>query len=98
MRIAALDLGSNSFHLLVVEAHADGSFEPLVREKEMLRLADVVAREGRITERAAEDAVAAVRHLKALAEAAGAEEIVAKGTSALREADNSSDLVDRLEA
>src|SRR3954447_7866195 len=98
MRIAALDLGSNSFHLLVVDARPDGSFEPLVREKEMLRLADVVSREGRVTERAAEDAVDAVRRLKALAEAAGAEEIVAKGTSALREADNSSELVDRLEA
>ena len=98
MRIAALDLGSNSFHLLVVDARADGSFEPLVREKEMLRLADVVSREGRITDRAAEDAVAAVRRLKALAEAAGAEEIVAKGTSALREADNSSELVDRIDA
>ena len=49
MRIAALDVGSNSFHLLVVDAQPDGHFETLVREKEMLRLGDVVSREGRIT-------------------------------------------------
>jgi len=49
MRIAAIDLGTNSFHLLVVDAGPDGSFVPLVREKEMLRLGDDVAREGRIS-------------------------------------------------
>ena len=31
MRIAALDLGTNSFHLLAVDAHPDGGFEPLAR-------------------------------------------------------------------
>ena len=59
VRIAAADLGSNSFHLLVVQAHPDGSFDTLVGEKEMLRLGDVVARTGRITDDAADAAVAA---------------------------------------
>ena len=49
MRIAALDLGSNSFHLLVADVHPDGTFEAVTREKDMLRLGDEVAREGRIT-------------------------------------------------
>src|SRR3954468_21361727 len=98
MRIGALDLGSNSFHLLVADAHPDGRFETLVQEKEMLRLGDVVTREGRITDRAAEDLVASVRRLRSLAEAAGAEEFVACATSAMREADNSSAIVDRIEA
>src|SRR5436190_16800418 len=98
MRIGALDLGSNSFHLLVVEAHPDGRFETLVQEKEMLRLGDVVSREGKITDLAAEQLIASVRRLRSLAEAAGAEEFVACATSALREADNSSAIVDRIEA
>jgi exopolyphosphatase/guanosine-5'-triphosphate,3'-diphosphate pyrophosphatase len=98
VRIAALDLGSNSFHLLVVQAHPDGSFETLVREKEMLRLGDVVSREGRITDLAAEQVIDSIRRLRSLAEAAGAEEIVACATSAMREADNSSAIVDRIEA
>ena len=44
MRIAALDLGSNSFHLLVADVHPDGTFEAVTREKDMLRLGDDVAR------------------------------------------------------
>src|SRR5580698_9159207 len=34
VRIAALDLGSNSFHLLVADVQSDGTFEPLARDKE----------------------------------------------------------------
>ena len=51
MRIAALDLGSNSFHLLVADVHLDGTFTAVAREKEMLRLGDDVARHGRISAR-----------------------------------------------
>ena len=95
MRIAALDLGSNSFHLLVAEVRPDGSFVPVLREKEMLRLGDVVARTGRITDEAAERALAAVRRFRVLAETAGAGEMVACATSAIREAGNGAELVDR---
>ena len=96
MRIAAIDMGTNSFHLLVVDAHPDGTFVPLVREKEMLRLGDVVSREGRITERAAEQAVATMRRFSAMAEGLECDEFMACATSAIREAENGSDLVDRI--
>ncbi|MEO7836487.1 MAG: hypothetical protein ABIS21_02460, partial [Acidimicrobiales bacterium] len=98
MRIAALDLGSNSFHLLVADAHADGSFDPIVREKEMLRLGDSVASSGRISEEAADRAVDAVKRFRALAAAAEAEEFVAYATSAIREAVNGPQLVERFRA
>ncbi|HWW54795.1 MAG TPA: Ppx/GppA phosphatase family protein, partial [Acidimicrobiales bacterium] len=98
MRIAALDVGSNSLHLLVVDAHPDGTFEPLVREKEMLRLGDVVSREGRLTDEAVDAALETVRRFKSLALSAGADEVVAKATAALRDADNSAQVVDRIEA
>ncbi|MHB8669845.1 MAG: Ppx/GppA phosphatase family protein [Acidimicrobiales bacterium] len=94
MRIAALDLGSNSFHLLVVDAHPDGSFVPILREKEMLRLGDLVSREGRIPERAKTAAVESVARFRALAESSNSEELVACATSAIREADNGGELVD----
>src|SRR6476469_9122337 len=84
VRIAAVDLGSNSFHLVVAEVRADGTFEPLVREKEMLRLGDVVSREGLITPDAADAAVQTMRRFRMLAEAAGATEVLACATSALR--------------
>jgi exopolyphosphatase/guanosine-5'-triphosphate,3'-diphosphate pyrophosphatase len=97
VRIAALDLGSNSFHLLVADAHPDGTFEPLVREKEILRLADVVARDGRIGAEAAASAVEVVRRFRALADSIDADEIVACATSALREANDSAEVVDHIE-
>ncbi len=98
MRIAALDLGSNSFHLLVADVHPDGTFVPVAREKEMLRLGDDVARHGRIPEVSVERAVAAVRRCERLADALGAREVIAKATSAIRTAANGSELVDRIEA
>jgi exopolyphosphatase/guanosine-5'-triphosphate,3'-diphosphate pyrophosphatase len=97
-RIAALDLGSNSFHLLVADVQVDGSFTAVAREKEMLRLGDDVARHGRIPPATADRAAAAVRRFRALADALGAREVVAKATSAIRSAANGSELVDRIEA
>ncbi len=96
MRIGALDLGTNSFHLLVADVRPDGSFEALSKEKAMIRLGDVVSRKGRITSDAADVAVATVRRFKLLAEAAGATEIHAVATSAMRQAANGDAVVDRM--
>jgi exopolyphosphatase/guanosine-5'-triphosphate,3'-diphosphate pyrophosphatase len=98
MRVAAMDLGSNSFHLLVADVHADGHIDPLVQEKEMLRLGDVVSRRGAVPPTAADQAIATVRRFRLLAEAAGATEVLAKATSAIRRAANGGELVDRIRA
>jgi exopolyphosphatase/guanosine-5'-triphosphate,3'-diphosphate pyrophosphatase len=98
VRIAALDLGSNSFHLLVADAHPDGTFEPLVRDKEMLRLGSVVAATGQIGEAAGAAAVDVVRRFRAQAESLEAEDLVVCATAALREARDSALIVDRIEA
>lgn len=98
MRIAAVDMGSNSLHLLVVDARSDGTFQPLAQEKEMLRLGDVVSRTGRITPPALEGLLATVGRFAALAHANGAEEIVARATAALRDAENGAEVVDRIHA
>jgi exopolyphosphatase/guanosine-5'-triphosphate,3'-diphosphate pyrophosphatase len=97
VRVAAMDLGTNSFHLLVADVHPDGHIDPVVREKEMLRLGDVVSQYGSIPATAADQAVATVRRFRLLAEAAGADEIQARATSAIRRADNGGELVDRIE-
>jgi exopolyphosphatase/guanosine-5'-triphosphate,3'-diphosphate pyrophosphatase len=98
MRIGALDLGSNSFHLLVADVHPDGTFESIAREKDMLRLGDEVARDGRISDTTVGRVVESVRHMKQLADASGATEVIAKATSAIRSAANGSDVVDQIEA
>lgn len=98
MRIAAIDLGSNSFHLVVAQVHPDGTFTPTIREKEMLHLGEDVTRLGEIPQASADAAVSAIRRFRKLAEAAGADEIHAKATSAIRSAENGVALVDRIEA
>jgi len=96
LRIAAIDLGSNSFHLVVVEAHPDGSFDTLAREKEVLRLGDAVARTGRIGDEHTERAVDTMRRFVTIARGLGAEEVVACATAAFREAEDSATVCDAI--
>ena len=96
--ISALDMGSNSFHLIVVRAHTSTSFEVLVKEKTMLRLGDVVSRLGYIDQEHLESIIKIIRSYRALSEFVGASEMVALATSAFRDADNSSDVVDLVDA
>jgi len=86
MRVAAIDLGSNSFHLLVVDASADGHFVPLARDKEVLRLGDMVTREGRITEPGLVKVIATIQRFKSQADSLGVTELMASATSAIRAA------------
>jgi exopolyphosphatase/guanosine-5'-triphosphate,3'-diphosphate pyrophosphatase len=97
VRIAALDLGTNSFHLLAVDAHADGSFDTLFKEKEMLGLGAWLATEHRLPDAVADQAVESATRLCSLASSAGCEEVVVCATSALREAENGSEVVERIE-
>ena len=98
MRIAAFDLGSNSFHLLVADAHPDGTFEPVATDKEMLRLGSKVAATGEIGRIGSSSAVGVIRRFRAMAESQHADEIVACATAAFREAADSLAVVDRIEA
>jgi broad specificity phosphatase PhoE len=95
-RVAVLDLGSTSFHLLVAELEPDGSVKRIARRREMLRLGAELARNRRIPEPVMQRAVAAVRELRAYAEEARAKALVPVGTAALREAANGGELARRL--
>lgn len=92
-RLAALDLGTNSFHLVVAEAGESGALRTITREKEMLRLGDVVAATGRIGA-ASEVALEAIRRLTEIARAQGVDEVAACATAAIREAEDGSDFVE----
>lgn len=84
MRAAVLDLGSNSFHVLV--ADVDGhTIVPRRRSREMLHLGRTLAVHGRIPPDVHLRAVATVERLADLARRSGAEVLVAVGTAALRE-------------
>jgi len=52
MRLAAIDLGTNSFHLVIAEAKPNGSFRVVASEKEMVRLGESGADMKLLTEEA----------------------------------------------
>ncbi len=88
MKLAALDLGSNSFHLLV--AHTDGASElsKIGSHKEVLRLGSVVQLHGQLSDDAFESALSCVGRSAKVARELGAEKLLAVATSALRDARN----------
>ncbi len=99
MRLAAIDIGTNSIHMIVVKVRPDLSFEVIDREKDMVRLG-AGGLDGRsITPTAMAAALQTLAKFKRLADSHKVDEIVAAATSATREADNGGDFiaeVDRL--
>jgi len=93
MRLAAVDIGSNTIHALVVDA-TDHSLEEVGHFVEMPSLGAIVARTGRIGEKSAE-AVAALRSVVEQARATGFEHLVAGATAAVREASDGQEFLRR---
>src|SRR5258706_16417132 len=88
MRLAAIDIGPNSLHMIVVRVRPDMSFEVIDREKDMVRLG-AGGLDGRaLTPEAMQAALQVLSKFRRLAESHGVEEIVAVATSAVREAEN----------
>jgi exopolyphosphatase/guanosine-5'-triphosphate,3'-diphosphate pyrophosphatase len=88
MRLAAIDIGTNSLHMIVVQVRPDFSFEVVDREKEMVRLG-AGGLDGRaLTPEAMHTALQVLAKFRRLAESHRVDEIVAVATSAVREAEN----------
>jgi exopolyphosphatase/guanosine-5'-triphosphate,3'-diphosphate pyrophosphatase len=97
MKIAAIDVGSNSIKLVVVDAAASDSFAVLAREKDTVRLGHDTLRNGRLSTDAIERAVECIKRFRAIAEARGAERILAVATASVREARNSAQFIKEVE-
>jgi exopolyphosphatase / guanosine-5'-triphosphate,3'-diphosphate pyrophosphatase len=88
MRIAAIDIGTNSIHMIVVQVRPDLSFEVIDREKEMVRLG-AGGLDGRaLTPEAMHAALQVLSKFRRLAESHRVDELIAVATSATREAEN----------
>jgi exopolyphosphatase/guanosine-5'-triphosphate,3'-diphosphate pyrophosphatase len=88
MRIAAIDIGTNSLHMIVVQVRPDFSFEVIDREKEMVRLG-AGGLDGRaLTPEAVHAALQVLSKFRRLAESHKVDEVIAVATSATREAEN----------
>ncbi|HYQ17009.1 MAG TPA: Ppx/GppA phosphatase family protein [Polyangiaceae bacterium] len=95
MKLAAIDIGTNSIHLVVVEF--DGrTFHVIDREKSMVRLGLGMFGEMRLTERAFNEGVEVLGRYTKLAESRGVEEILAVATSATRETDNGTEFLNAI--
>jgi exopolyphosphatase/guanosine-5'-triphosphate,3'-diphosphate pyrophosphatase len=96
MRLAAIDIGTNSVHMIVVRVRPDLSFEVVDREKEMVRLG-AGGLDGRsLTEPAMSAALLALAKFRRIAESHRVDEILAAATSATREAKNGPEFLGRI--
>jgi exopolyphosphatase/guanosine-5'-triphosphate,3'-diphosphate pyrophosphatase len=97
MRIAAVDVGSNSIHMVVAEVEADGRFRVLDRAKDMVRLGRQTLNKGRLSAQAIDAGVRTLAAFRTLAERQGVSRITAVATSAVREAANGGDFIKKVE-
>jgi exopolyphosphatase/guanosine-5'-triphosphate,3'-diphosphate pyrophosphatase len=86
-RLAVMDLGTNTFHLLVADV-GDGPLSVVHRDRRPVKLGKGGINEGRITPEAMDRAVACMREFHTACETLGVQTIKAIGTSALRSAVN----------
>lgn len=96
MRLGVLDIGSNTGHLLVVDAHGGAAPSPASSLKEPLRLAEHLAPDGAMTEAGVDALCTFVARALKVAEDKGCEEILAFATSAVRDATNSEAVLERV--
>jgi exopolyphosphatase/guanosine-5'-triphosphate,3'-diphosphate pyrophosphatase len=94
MRVGIIDLGTNSVRFDVHSMAGKGKL--LHREKLMIRLGQGVFLKGKMDNQAMERAVHALAHFRRVADSLRVRKIVAFGTSALREAQDSAELVNRV--
>src|SRR5260370_16002926 len=98
MRLGVLDVGSNTVHLLVVDAHQGARPLPAFSHKEELHLTDCLDGENRLTSDCAGRLLKFVSEALQIAEDKGVQELLAFGTSAVRDAANSDELLAWIEA
>jgi exopolyphosphatase/guanosine-5'-triphosphate,3'-diphosphate pyrophosphatase len=97
MRIAAIDIGTNSLHMMVCRVRPDLSFEVIDREKDMVRLGMGGLDGRRLAEGSMDAAVLTLSKFLRIAAAQSVDEVVAAATSAVREAENGADFVGRIQ-
>ncbi|GAA2131419.1 Ppx/GppA phosphatase family protein [Nocardioides bigeumensis] len=93
MRLGVLDIGSNTGHLLVVDAHDGAAPLPAYSHKEPLRLAEHLDASGAVTRAGVEALSDFVASAIVVAEDKGCEEMIGFATSAVRDAVNSDDVL-----
>lgn len=97
MKLAAIDIGSNSIKLAVVDAADSNSFAVVTREKEAIRLGRETLQKRHLSRDAIERALGCIQRFKTIAETHQAENIVAVATASVREANNAAYFIKAVE-
>jgi exopolyphosphatase / guanosine-5'-triphosphate,3'-diphosphate pyrophosphatase len=96
VRLAAIDVGSNSIHMVIAQVDADGGLTTLWRLKEMVGLGRISFPSRRLSMEAMDRAVATLRRFQQETQRRQCEKVIAVATSAVREAENGGDFVARI--
>lgn len=97
MKLAAIDIGSNSIKLAVADAADSHSFAVVTRERDVIRLGQETLRKGRLSRSAIERAASCIQRFKTIAETHQANAIVAVATASVREANNAAQFIQEVE-
>ena len=96
-KLAAIDIGSNSLKLVIVEAAASDSFTVLLQERERVRLGQDTLRNHILSDEAINLSASAIAKFRAIAESREVDSIIAVATASVREADNAAQFVREIE-
>lgn len=96
-RLAAIDIGSNSLKLAVIEAAASDSFTIISQDRERVRLGHDTLRNKFLSDEAIALSIEAISRFKSIAETREADEIIAVATASVREANNAAYFVKEVE-
>jgi exopolyphosphatase / guanosine-5'-triphosphate,3'-diphosphate pyrophosphatase len=96
MRLGVLDVGSNTVHLLVVDAHRGAHPTPMHDDRSVLRLAEHVGEDGKLSKAGEKALLNAVHRAKQQAAEQRCDDLLAFVTSAIREADNGAAVLRRV--
>ena len=91
--IAAVDIGSNSLKLVIVEAAASDSFTVVAQERERVRLGHDTLRNRFLSEEALNLSADAIGKFRSIADTRGVDSIIAVATASVREAENAAEVV-----
>ncbi|GAA3298640.1 Ppx/GppA phosphatase family protein [Streptomyces cinereospinus] len=97
MRLGVLDVGSNTVHLLVVDAHPGACPLPAHSHKAELRLAQLLDEAGAIGPEGVDKLIAVIHDALQAAEDKGVEDLLPFATSAVREATNADEVLARVQ-
>ena len=98
MRLGVLDVGSNTVHLLVVDAHRGAHPTPMHSDKAELRLAEAITKDGALTKDGERRLIDAVDNARQIATDHACDDILSFATSAVRDATNSKQVLERVKS